>query len=436
MNKERIAERLVDVRKRTLELISTLDEATLRKQHIEILSPMIWDLGHIGNFEETWILCRLGGRPPVHDEFQKMFDPGLNPRPTRAGLPLPFGEELSSYLEGVRGESLRTLRDESFLGDASLAERGMVFELVAEHEEQHQETLLQAMQLLENPAYAPRLRRQNPSAREVTLDRVRVAAGPCRVGASGEDFAYDNERDAHTVELQAFEIDRYPVTAGQYLEFMRAGGYERPEFWSDDGWAWRQQTGTVAPGNWTLREGAWWNRFMNRWGPLDMTKPVIHVCFYEAEAYCRFVGGRLPTEFEWEKAALWDPEMERSRRYPWGDEPPDPERANLDQTAFEPAPVGAFPAGASAIGVEQMLGDVWEWTSSDFLGYPGFRAYPYPEYSEVFFGDAYKVLRGGSWATRPAVARGTFRNWDFPIRRQIFAGFRCAWDVPFTADPV
>ncbi len=171
-------------------------------------------------------------------------------------------------------------------------------------------------------------------------------------------------------------------------------------------------------------------RFMDRELPLPAERPVVHVCYWEAEAYASFAGGRLPTEPEWEKAALLDPQAGRARRYPWGDTAPEEHYANLDQLAFEPAEIGAYPEGVSAYGVHQMVGDVWEWTSSPFIAYPGFTAFPYPEYSEIFIGDpAYRVLRGGSWATRRAVARGTFRNWDLPIRRQIFAGFRCARDV-------
>jgi iron(II)-dependent oxidoreductase len=167
---------------------------------------------------------------------------------------------------------------------------------------------------------------------------------------------------------------------------------------------------------------------MDRIDPLPACNPVIHVSYHEAEAYARFIGKRLPTEAEWEKAALWDPSVGRTRIYPWGDERPDRSRANLDQLAFEPTEVGAYPAGASAYGVEQMTGDVWEWTASNFAAYPGFIAFPYPEYSQIFFGDDYKVLRGGSWATRSQVARGSFRNWDLPIRCQIFSGIRCAAD--------
>jgi len=155
---------------------------------------------------------------------------------------------------------------------------------------------------------------------------------------------------------------------------------------------------------------------------------VVHVSFHEAAAYAAWAGKRLPTEPEWEKAARFDPATGRSRRYPWGDEDPSPERANLDQRHLQPAPVGAYPAGASPLGVHQLIGDVWEWTSSDFTPYPGFAAFPYDEYSLVFFGADYKVLRGGSFGTVAVACRGTFRNWDYPIRRQIFAGFRCARD--------
>jgi iron(II)-dependent oxidoreductase len=424
-----VAERLAAVRRRTLELVSRLDEPILRRQHISILSPMIWDLGHIANFEETWILGRLGGLPPRSDALSRMFDPGLNPRPTRAALPLPYGEELQRYLEAVRDETLRLLESGSYGGDARLAERNLVFELVAEHEEQHQETLLQAMQILEDPTYEPIRRRATPTAAEAEPEMVSIPAGPCWIGCESEGFSYDNERRAHEQHLPAFDIDRYPVTAGQFLEFVEAGGYSRRELWSDAGWSWRCDAGALAPANWLRRDDGWHVRFMDRVAPLDPGRPVIHVCFHEAEAYCRFAGKRLPTEFEWEKAALWDPEAGRSRRYPWGDDPPEARHANLDQLAFEPAAIGAYPEGASAYGVEQLIGDIWEWTASDFRAYPGFIAHPYPEYSEIFFGTDYKVLRGGSWATRPAVARGTFRNWDFPIRRQIFAGFRCARDV-------
>jgi iron(II)-dependent oxidoreductase len=207
------------------------------------------------------------------------------------------------------------------------------------------------------------------------------------------------------VHVETFELDRLPVTNGAYMEFVEDGG-EPPLYWTGDG---------------RMRD-------FERTVPIDPDLPVAHVSWVQADAYARWRGARLPTEAEWEKAAAHDPATGESRRWPWGGEPPTEERANLDQLGFGPAPAGAYPEGASAYGALGMVGDLWEWTSSDFTPYPGFEAFPYPEYSEVFFGGEYKVLRGGSWATRPRVARCSFRNWDHPIRRQIFAGFRCAWD--------
>jgi gamma-glutamyl hercynylcysteine S-oxide synthase len=217
---------------------------------------------------------------------------------------------------------------------------------------------------------------------------------------------------------------------------MEAGGYARDEWWSDAGRSWladARAAGVSAPKYW-FREGGeagggeWCTRSMDRRSVVDPTHPVIHVCYYEAEAYTRWAGKRLPTELEWEAAATWDPAGGRARAYPWGDQPPSDSLANIDQLTFGTAPVGAYPRNVSPVGCYGMIGDVWEWTSSDFAPYPGYETFPYKEYSELFFGPPsdYKVLRGGSWATRPLVARTTFRNWDYPIRRQIFSGFRCA----------
>ena len=429
LDRQAIAERLAAVRERTLRLVSVLDWPTLRRQQIPILSPMVWDLGHIGQFEEQWLVERLTGAEPLHDGFAAMFDPQINPRPTREALPLPSEEQLTGYLERVRHRSLEVLAEIDPRSAPELLGRGFVFEMVAEHEEQHQETLLQAMQVLRRPAYPAPGRRSPPPAVERPQGMALVPAGPFDMGCAAPGFAYDNERPTHRRELPAFEIDRAPTTHGESLEFVEAGGYRRREHWSEGGWRWCRQRGAEAPRNWTRRKDGWWVRFMDRELPLPEALPVAHVCFWEAEAFASFAGKRLPTEAEWEKAALWDPEAGRSRLYPWGDEPPAAQHANLDQLLFEPAPAGAYPQGVSAYGVHQMVGDVWEWTSSRFSAYPGFVAFPYREYSEVFFGGDYRVLRGGSWATRPAVARGTFRNWDFAVRRQIFAGIRCARDL-------
>ncbi len=423
-----IARRLEDVRDRTLSLVAVLDWEVLRRQHLPILSPMVWDLGHVGNFEELWLNRRLGGLEPIEDGYEKMFTAVVNPRPTREGLPLPGSRRLYEYLEEVRRRTFDVLEGLDSSSEPELLKHGFVYELVAEHEEQHQETLLQAMQILEDPAYEVAQRRRLPDGGPVGDGMVLIPGGPFEMGHSGEGFSYDNEKRRHQVQVDAFLIDRAPVTNGEYRGFVEEGGYGRRQFWSRAGWQWRAKSGAGAPANWRRGKGRWELRYMNREIPLPENRPVIHVCYYEAEAFARFAGKRLPTEAEWEKAALWDPVAGRARRFPWGDEPPTPERANLDQLAFEPAEVGAYPEGVSAYGVHQMVGDVWEWTNSDFRPFPGFAAFPYREYSEIFFGDEYRVLRGGSWATRPAVVRGTFRNWDFPNRRQIFSGFRCARD--------
>ena len=425
-----IVTRLEEVRGRTLSLVAGLDWETLQRQHIPILSPMVWDLGHLANFEELWLCQNLAGHEPLEVEFASMFDAVANPRPTRKDLPLPVARSLWSYLSRVRQSALRVLGecvDGRHVGP--LPAHGYVYEMVAEHEEQHQETMLQLLQILDSPTYLPALKRPLPAGRFLLDTMVVIPAGPFQMGRSGSAFAYDNERSAHEVDMPAYLIDKTPVSCGQFLEFVEDEGYRRSDLWSEAGRGWLEETACEAPGNW-IRDGRdWLVRHMARIEELRPELPVVHVSFFEAEAFARWTGKRLPTEAEWEKAALWDPDAGASRDFPWGDSFPDGSRANLDQLGFQPAPIGAYPEGASAYGVEQMIGDVWEWTSSDFRAYPGFEAFPYREYSEIFFGGDFKVLRGGSWATRPCVARATFRNWDYPQRRQIFSGFRCVQDI-------
>jgi iron(II)-dependent oxidoreductase len=258
---------------------------------------------------------------------------------------------------------------------------------------------------------------------------VEIPAGPCTIGAPGGAFAYDNERRRHRTDVRGYLIGRTPVTNASYLTFVESGGYERREWWSDEGWDWKEQHDIVRPGAWTADLAAEWR--LGQLEPLHPDRPVVHVSWFEADAFARAHGARLPTEFEWEKAATWDevtdPAHPVARRYPWGNRRPVPGlHANLDQRGCGTVPAGAHPEGASVYGCLGMIGDVWEWTSSNFHGYPGFVAHPYPEYSEVFFGHEHRVLRGGSWATRARVATPTFRNWDYPRRRQIFAGIRIA----------
>jgi iron(II)-dependent oxidoreductase len=291
--------------------------------------------------------------------------------------------------------------------------------------------MLQTLQLKTGAPYSPAQRRALPERNLPNGNKermVRIDAAGATIGTDDRRRAYDNERPRHDAGLAPFWIDRTPVTNGEYLEFMSDGGYRRSELWSEAGLAWLAESKAEAPKYWWRENGSWLRRSMDRVTAPDPDAPVVHVCYHEAEAFARWAGKRLPTEHEWEVAASWDATRSVARDYPWGDAPATPRRANVDQLAFDVAPVDTFEANVAASGCSGMIGDVWEWTSSDFAGYPGFVAFPYSEYSEVFFGTEYKVLRGGSWATRPGAIRNSFRNWDYPIRRQIFSGFRCARD--------
>jgi iron(II)-dependent oxidoreductase len=379
------------------------------------MSPLCWDLAHIAAFEELWLCMRIGGREPMHPDLLTVYDALETPRDVRADVPHLDLAGARGYMDAVRRGSLEVLGREP--GEMEL------WDMVIQHEHQHNETMLQTLALAAPGVFEPPERRARPRGATRTGGTVNVDGGPFVVGAPITGFAYDNERPRHEVDLPRFEIDALPVTSGAYMEFVEAGGYRRRFHWSEEGWAWRRENQVERPLYWT---GDGRERRFDRIEEIDPALPVMHVSWYEADAYARWAGKRLPTELEWEKAAAWGPGASEPRLYPWGDDPPTPERANLDQTGFGPVPAGALAAGASAYGVLGLVGDAWEWTASEFRGYDGFRPFPYPEYSEAFFGSDYRVLRGGSWATRPRVARNSFRNWDFPQRRQIFAGFRCA----------
>jgi iron(II)-dependent oxidoreductase len=425
---------LAEVRARTLELIEPLTDDDLTRQHSPLMSPIVWDLGHVANFEEQWSVRALDPRPTVGDGDRardRVYDPIANPRPARKDLPLLDRAASVAYLQAVRHRTWTRLREVTFdPGDPLLAD-GYIYTMLAQHEAQHTETILQTIQLA-GIRYEPD-RRGEPPVAVLPVDPgawAVVPAGPFLMGTDDRSIAYDNERPAHVVDLPRYRIDLAPVTNAQYLRFMEDGGYRRRELWTDEGWLWLRSAGVSHPAQWAREaDGRWSERAFGRVLPLVADRPVIHVSWHEASAWARWAGKRLPTEAEWEKAAAWDLETRVPRRYPWGDAPPTADHANLDQRTFAPASVGAYPRGQSFFGCFGMIGNLWEWTASDFAPYPGFEAFPYPEYSAVHFGRGHKVLRGGSWATCPIAARNTFRNWDLPERRQIFAGFRCAADA-------
>lgn len=420
---------LEEARERTALLVAPLSDDDLRQQHDPLMSPILWDLGHIAHFEELWLTHNLDGEIRF-GEMPGMYNPFEHPRRVRGQLVYPTRDEGLALMREIRDRVVARLRSAPLDPDHPLTREGYVIRMVAQHEYQHNETMLQTLQLKRGDPYrAPRRYVVPPPSLTIPAGAmVRFPGGEVPIGTDDRSEAYDNERPQHMVRLRPFSIDVAPVRNGEYLAFMNDGGYRRRELWSDAGWQWLQEARVDAPRYWRRVEGAWWTRTMDREGPVDPERPVCHVCYHEAEAYARWAGKRLPTEYEWEAAASWDPATGTSRQYPWGDDVPTPQHANVDQLTFETAPIGAYRDNVSPIGCYGMIGDVWEWTSSDFHAYPGFEPFPYPEYSAPFFGTEYKVLRGGSWATRPGAIRNTFRNWDYPIRRQIFSGFRCARD--------
>ncbi|WP_052866712.1 ergothioneine biosynthesis protein EgtB [Streptomyces niger] len=425
--RDRAASALLAARARTHTLTTCVDEPDLTAQHSPLMSPLVWDLAHIGNQEEQWLMRAVGGLEALRPEIDSVYDAFEHPRAERPSLPLLPPAEAHSYVAEVRGRVLDVLEKTPLRGDR-LVEQAFAFGMVAQHEQQHDETMLITHQLRRGPAALTAPPPPDTSGGVVEAE-VLVPAGHFTMGTSSEPWALDNERPAHHRLLPAFHIDTVPVSNAAYLRFVEDGGYREPRWWAPEGWRMVCENNLKAPLFWRHEGGEWLTRRFGVTEPVAPEEPVLHVSWYEADAYARWAGRRLPSEAEWEKAARWDPRTGRSRRYPWGNDDPRPEHANLGQRHLRPAPVGSYPEGRSPLGVRQLIGDVWEWTSGDFLPYPGFQAFPYPEYSEVFFGGAYKVLRGGSFAVDPVACRGTFRNWDHPVRRQIFAGFRTARDA-------
>ena len=423
MTRETLARELTYARDRTLRLVD-FDDAELGRQYDPLMSPLVWDLAHIGWQEELWLL--RGNNPDrpglLEPQVERCYDAFVNSRASRVNLPLLPPSDARTYCSTVRNKVLDTL--DGLDND----DTGFNFGLVISHENQHDETMLQALNLRTG---SPLMDRGSalPSGRAgVAGESVLVPGGEFVLGvdAVSEPHSLDNERNAHVVDLPAFRIGRVPVTNGEWRQFIDDGGYQQQRWWSDRGWTHRQEAGLTAPQFWNL-DGT-----RTRFGHVEeipADEPVQHITYFEAEAYAAWTGARLPTEVEWEKAAAWDPAAGKKRRFPWGASEPTEHLANLGGDALRPAPVGAYPAGASAYGAEQMLGDVWEWTSSPLRPWPGFTPMLYEQYSQPFFDGDYKVLRGGSWAVAPSTLRPSFRNWDHPIRRQIFSGVRLAWDA-------
>ena len=422
--REQTARRLDAARRRTLHL-TDIDEGELTSQHSPLMSPLVWDLAHIGQQEDLWLL--RGGNAAAQGllscQVERLYDAFEHPRATRVSLPLLSPGEARAFIADVRGRVF----DRLDAADDATPQELFPYAMVEQHEQMHIETMLATHQLrVGDPLLGPGA--PLPPGRALAADSVLVPAGPFTLGvdAESEPWSLDNERPAHTLDLPAFRIARVPVSNSEWQAFIDAGGYDDPAWWSARGWQHRLDAAWERPLFWSA-DGS-----RRRFGHIEEIpgdEPVQHISFFEAEAYASWAGARLPTEQEWEKACAWDPGSHRRRRWPWGDSEWTPALANLGGDALRPAPVGAYEAGASAYGAEQMIGDVWEWTSSGFEPWPGFEKMLYADYSAPFFGGDFKVLRGGSWAVGGASIRPSFRNWDLPVRRQIFSGLRLAWDV-------
>jgi iron(II)-dependent oxidoreductase len=375
-----------EAREGTLALVAALSEEELERVHSPIMSPLVWDLGHIAAYEDLWLSHRLCGMPLLRPDLAALYDAFETPRSVRGDIEALRPEQARDYLSAVRERTADALVNRGIADET-------ICEMVIRHELQHCETMRQTMAIADLLSSADRSAMDSPltEAGTETEKWVQIPAGPSAIGHDGTGFGYDNERPRHTVEVSAFRIARHPVTNATWMRFSEGGGYERREWWSDEGWAWKEEHDITH------------HRAVAAGHP---AAPVCHVSWFEADAFARAHEARLPSEAEWEKAATWTQGSDRQHR-------------------VGPARRSNGGKAGALLGVWR----VWEWTQSHFGGYPGFAAHPYREYSEVFFGEHYRVLRGGSWATSSRVATSTFRNWDLPQRRQIFAGVRLAKDA-------
>jgi iron(II)-dependent oxidoreductase len=418
---------LREVRHRIRRLTEDLSSSELLGPRLDIVNPVLWEIGHVGWFHEYWTLRHAHGRAPLIERGDRLWDSSNVAHATRWQLDLPDRAGTFGYMADVLA------RQEDLLGGTIDDGARYFYELAIRHEDMHAEALTYSRQTL---AYAPPQElgdATRPAAGALPGD-VAVPGGTWRLGSTAADgFVFDNEKWAHETALAPFRIARAPVTNAEFAAFVDAGGYGVREFWSDAGWDWRQRRNAERPAYWQpKRDGVWSVRRYRAVEELAPHQPVVFVSWFEAEAWCRWAGRRLPSEAEWETAAIGMPAPDRTRladarrRWPWGDAPPRPARANLDYAFDGPVDVAACAAGDSAFGCRQMIGNVWEWTASDFLPFAGFQADPYKDYSQPWFGTR-KELRGGCWATSARIARPAYRNFFTPDRSDVIAGFRtCA----------
>ena len=425
---EPLAQYVRDARARTIDLVADLPDDRLWGPRLEILNPLIWEIGHVAWFQEKWVIRQAFGEKPVRSDSDSFYDSIAIAHQRRWDLPMPSRAATLVYMQEVRNHVLELLESRNLTEDQRYYILLSVF-----HEDMHTEAFTYTRQTL--GFSAPRLGLDDKAHPAGPLPGdVDVPGGTFWLGAKrDEPFVFDNEKWAHPIPLQPFSVARAPVTQAQFAAFVDDAGYDTRRFWSDDGWRWRVSACAERPVYWRRNAtGGWERRHFDEWIALEPHRPVVHVNWYEAEAYCRWVGRRLPTEAEWEAAAGGEPSAGRNtlsslkRRFPWGDRQPISQCSHLNGEHLGCIDVAALPESDSAFGCRQMIGNVWEWTAGDFVPYPGFTPDPYKEYSEPWFGT-HKVLRGGCWATRSRLLRNTWRNFYRPDRRDVWAGFRtCA----------
>jgi gamma-glutamyl hercynylcysteine S-oxide synthase len=419
-------------RAKTLWLLDQVPDEFLKVRVHNFYSPIGWHFGHIGRTEEYWIDHKAFGRPVSNSHLSFLFaDLPDNPKDNRVNL--PSREEIKQYLIETRKATNADLAQADFDGSPYL-EAGYAWDFALQHECQHQETICEMLQLIQKQralagelSFVEGIRNAVPTSKwEVAqpTEFVNISAGKFEMG-SCEVCVYDNEKRLHEVSVHAFTLGRTQVTANQWLDFMRDDGYRRQDFWSKEGWAWRESENATNPEYWFLQGEDYLYISAQGLLAMDPQEPVSSIGWYEAEAYLNWSGSRFLTEEEWEYAASYDPRSPHSKHFPWGDEYPSSKLANHGMASWKPQPVGST-SGDSAFGIQDMAGNVWEWTSSKFLPYPGFEAFPYDGYSKDHMKGEHYVCRGGSWATNSPILRCTFRNWYVPTYRQGFLGLRCA----------
>lgn len=422
---------------RVLELFGTLGEDQLWGPELDIVNPATWEAGHVAWFFEYWLLRNLYETQMVIPDADDLYNSADVAHDDRWKIRLPSKTETMQFLQYVLGESTRRLRTST-----PTTVDAYFFRLATFHADMHAEAFSYTRQTLgyRRPSLnIPKVDSVDMYEGTIELaEDIPVSGGVFMLGASPDEaFVFDNEKWAHPVYVPPFTMSRTSVTYGEFRQFVEDRGYDRPEFWSEEGWSWRVQNQADRPAYWIKHaDGQWLIRSYDEVIPMPDNATLIHINWYEASAYCSWAGRRLPTEAEWEFAASFEPSSNdsnvpaRKRRFPWGNEAPTPGKVNMDWTRGGTIDPRFLPDGDSALGFRQMIGNVWEWTSTNFYPFPGFSPDPYKEYSEPWFGD-HMVLRGGAWSTRSRLIRNTWRNFYKPDRRDVMAGFRtCKVDLP------